>query len=35
VFEANLQGGLFHLPYGDLRFAAGASHRKNSIDFHP
>jgi iron complex outermembrane recepter protein len=33
--EANIQGGLFDLPYGQLRFAAGASYRKNTIDFHP
>ncbi|HEY6817018.1 MAG TPA: TonB-dependent receptor [Croceibacterium sp.] len=35
IVEANLQGGLFELPYGQLRFAAGASYRKNSIAFHP
>jgi outer membrane receptor protein involved in Fe transport len=32
--EANLQGGLFALPYGDLRFAAGAAIRTNSLRFH-
>jgi len=35
VVEANVQGALYDLPYGQLRFAAGASYRKNSIDFHP
>ncbi|HEY6816938.1 MAG TPA: TonB-dependent receptor, partial [Croceibacterium sp.] len=34
VAEANLQGGLFALPYGDLRFAAGAAIRTNSLQFH-
>ncbi len=33
--EANLQGGLFDLPYGQLRFALGADWRKNTIFFHP
>ncbi|MCL6252003.1 TonB-dependent receptor [Altererythrobacter sp. KTW20L] len=32
--EANLQGGLFDLPYGELRFALGTHYRENSIDFH-
>jgi outer membrane receptor protein involved in Fe transport len=32
--EANLQGGLFDLPYGELRFAAGAAIRSNSLAFH-
>lgn len=32
--QANLQGGLFELPYGQVRFAAGAEYRRNSIDFH-
>jgi outer membrane receptor protein involved in Fe transport len=32
--EANLQGGLFDLPYGELRFAAGAAIRTNSLRFH-
>ncbi len=31
--EANIQGGLFELPGGQLRFAAGLAYRKNSIDF--
>lgn len=35
VIEANVQGGLFDLPYGQLRFAAGADWRRNSIAFHP
>ncbi len=35
MVEANLQGGLFELPYGQLRFALGADWRKNSIFFHP
>ena len=32
--EANLQGGLFDLPYGEVRFAAGAAIRTNSLQFH-
>jgi outer membrane receptor protein involved in Fe transport len=32
--EANLQGGLFELPAGQLRFALGGHYRENSIDFH-
>jgi len=32
-WQANLQGGLFELPYGQLRFAAGAEYRRNSISF--
>lgn len=35
IVEANLQGGLFQLPYGQLRFALGAAYRKNSIDYTP
>ncbi len=31
----NLQGGLFKLPYGQVRFALGASYRYNSLDYHP
>jgi outer membrane receptor protein involved in Fe transport len=34
LVEANLQGGLFELPYGELRFAAGAAIRTNSLRFH-
>jgi iron complex outermembrane receptor protein len=33
--EANVQGGLFHLPAGDVRFAAGANYRKASYDYAP
>lgn len=33
LVEANLQGGLFELPGGQLRFAVGATYRKNSIEF--
>lgn len=33
--EANLQGGLFHLPAGEVRFAAGLGWRRNRYDFHP
>jgi outer membrane receptor protein involved in Fe transport len=32
-WQGNLQGGLFDLPYGQLRFAAGAEYRRNSIKF--
>ncbi|HTN14204.1 MAG TPA: TonB-dependent receptor [Sphingomonadaceae bacterium] len=32
--QANLQGGLFDLPYGQLRFALGAEYRVNKIRFH-
>ncbi len=35
MVEANLQGGLFDLPYGQLRGAIGAAYRSNSIDFTP
>ena len=33
LVEANLQGGLFELPAGELRFAVGGQYRKNSIEF--
>ncbi|WP_169053588.1 TonB-dependent receptor domain-containing protein [Alteraurantiacibacter aquimixticola] len=33
LVEANLQGGLFELPGGQLRFAVGAAYRNNGIDF--
>ena len=33
VAEANLQGGLFDLPGGQLRFAAGLSYRENDYEF--
>lgn len=32
--QGNLQGGLFELPYGQVRFAAGVEYRRNSINFH-
>lgn len=35
VVEGTLQGRLMTLPAGELRFAAGASYRKNSYDFNP
>ncbi|MBO9582355.1 MAG: TonB-dependent receptor [Sphingobium sp.] len=35
MVEANIQGGLVDLPYGQLRGAFGAAYRKNSIDFTP
>jgi iron complex outermembrane recepter protein len=31
--EANLQGGLFDLPYGQIRFALGASYRRNALNY--
>jgi outer membrane receptor protein involved in Fe transport len=33
IAEANLQGGLFELPAGELRFAAGASYREMDYEF--
>ncbi|WP_206435976.1 TonB-dependent receptor plug domain-containing protein [Altericroceibacterium xinjiangense] len=33
IAEANVQGGLFELPGGELRFAAGASYRENDFEF--
>lgn len=33
--EANLQGSLFELPAGDLRFAAGLAYRENSFTYEP
>src|SRR5690606_2354965 len=33
LVEANLQGGLFELPAGQLRFAVGGAYRKNSLTF--
>jgi iron complex outermembrane receptor protein len=33
IVEANLQGGLFELPAGDLRFALGASYREADFEF--
>jgi iron complex outermembrane receptor protein len=35
MIEANIQGGMFDLPYGQARFALGATYRKNSIDYTP
>jgi len=32
--QANLQGGLFNLPYGQMRFAVGADYRLNKLKFH-
>jgi len=33
IAEVNLQGGLFELPAGQLRFALGASYRENRFEF--
>ena len=33
IAEVNLQGGLFDLPAGQLRFAVGASYRENRFEF--
>ena len=35
VIEATIQGGLFELPGGELRFAAGGVYRENSFAFNP
>lgn len=35
IGEVNLQGGLADLPAGQLRFALGASHRKNTYNYIP
>lgn len=35
IIEANFQGGLFDLPAGQLRGAAGLSYRKNAVNFEP
>jgi outer membrane receptor protein involved in Fe transport len=35
VAEFNLQGGLFQLPAGEVRFATGAAYRRNSFSFNP
>lgn len=35
LVEANLQGGLFDLPAGEVRFAAGAGYRESSYRFQP
>jgi iron complex outermembrane receptor protein len=33
--EASVQGGLFNLPAGEVRFAAGVGYRYNHFDFQP
>ncbi|MBU0554491.1 MAG: TonB-dependent receptor [Alphaproteobacteria bacterium] len=33
--ELNIQGGLFQLPAGELRFAAGAAYRENNFLYEP
>ncbi len=33
--EASMQGGLFNLPAGEVRFAAGLGYRYNHFDFRP
>ncbi|MBN9506043.1 MAG: TonB-dependent receptor [Altererythrobacter sp.] len=35
IVETNLQGGLFDLPAGQLRFAVGASYRESRYEFIP
>jgi len=35
IVEGNLQGGLFSLPAGTLRFALGSSYRMNSYSYDP
>ena len=35
IFEANFQGGLFDLPAGEVRAAAGLGYRKNAVTFDP
>lgn len=35
IVEANLQGGIFNLPAGEVRFALGADYRRNSYSFDP
>jgi len=35
IVELNLQGKIADLPAGELRFAAGASYRRNSYEFNP
>lgn len=35
ILEANMQGGLFELPAGEVRFALGAAYRGNTFDFMP
>ncbi len=33
--EANIQGGLFEAPAGEVRFAIGTDYRKNDFDYRP
>jgi iron complex outermembrane receptor protein len=35
IVEANMQGAAFNLPAGEVRFAAGATYRKNDFRFDP
>ncbi|MET0291316.1 MAG: TonB-dependent receptor [Steroidobacteraceae bacterium] len=35
IVEANLQGGVFTLPAGEVRAAVGATYRKNEVSFDP
>lgn len=35
IVEGTIQGGLFTLPYGDVRFAVGAAYRRNAYEFRP
>ncbi len=35
IAEANLQGGLFNLPAGEVRFSAGADWRRNTFRYDP
>lgn len=35
IASATMQGGLFDLPAGEMRFALGASYRKNSFSYDP
>jgi outer membrane receptor protein involved in Fe transport len=35
IVEASLQGGLFELPAGQVRFAAGAGYRRQTYDYRP
>lgn len=35
IAEATVQGGLYELPAGEIRFAAGINYRRNTFDFRP
>jgi iron complex outermembrane receptor protein len=35
VVEFDIQGGLFQLPAGQLRFSAGADYRRDSLEYNP